>query len=651
MPTDTTESDPPIHVAIAGAERTLNARPDTLDFRDHMFVPTLVEVPTEIPLEKYLEAKVPVLDQGREGACTGFALATVAHYLLRTREVVPDEDEVSPQMLYELARRYDEWPGEDYSGSSARGAMKAWHQHGVCSRDLWPTGAERWKDAVRRPLGAYFRVNHRDLVAMHSAIAEARVLYATATVHSGWSAVGKDGAIPYTGGERFLGGHAFAIVGYDENGFWFQNSWGEDWGAKGFGQISYDDWLQHGTDVWVARLGAPVRLGSPRSTSSGFADAAQASRSYVYSDLRPHVVSIGNDGLLRPGGTYGTTRDEVERIINEDFRRITDGWGKRRIMLYAHGGLVAEESALQRIADYRARFLDLEVYPLAFIWHSDFWSTLKHILQDAFSRRRAEGVIGDAKDFMLDRLDDALEPLAGKLTGRLQWKEMKENATRATESKKGGVRQVLQLLSKMDDVEIHVVGHSAGAVLHGPLVTALTGEFGRTVESCTLWAPACTTKFFDRHYAPAVQSQRVRRLAVYTLTDKAERDDHCANIYHKSLLYLVSHAFEDKVRVPLFAPSGEPLLGMEKHLKRHDGFTELVQAGTADWVPAPNSNPDGPDASGCRSHGGFDDDDATVRGTLERILGRPVTKDQAGFAFRRSASKQRDIRRGLALAS
>lgn len=41
-------------------------------------------------------------------------------------------------MLYELARRYDEWPGEGYVGSSARGAMKAWERHGVCAHAEWP---------------------------------------------------------------------------------------------------------------------------------------------------------------------------------------------------------------------------------------------------------------------------------------------------------------------------------------------------------------------------------------------------------------------------------------------------------------------------------------------------------------------------------
>ena len=41
-------------------------------------------------------------------------------------------------MLYHLARFYDEWPGEDYDGSSCRGALKAWNKHGVCSDALWP---------------------------------------------------------------------------------------------------------------------------------------------------------------------------------------------------------------------------------------------------------------------------------------------------------------------------------------------------------------------------------------------------------------------------------------------------------------------------------------------------------------------------------
>src|SRR3546814_3440433 len=55
---------------------------------------------------------------------------------------------------------------------------------------------------MRRPLGAYFRVNHRDLVAMHSAITEVGVLYATATVHAGWEKVDRTGIIEFPRSEE-----------------------------------------------------------------------------------------------------------------------------------------------------------------------------------------------------------------------------------------------------------------------------------------------------------------------------------------------------------------------------------------------------------------------------------------------------------------
>lgn len=177
-----------------GTQRLLNARPDGLDFRDKMYVPTLVEVPTNRDLNKYRKVGVPILDQGQEGACTGFGLATVAHYLLITRKIVSDKRRISPYMLYDMARRYDEWAGEDYEGSSCRGAMKGWYKHGVCSLETWSRSSIKIQalshdivaNAASRPLGAYYRVNHKDLVAMHTAITETGVLFASANVHTGW---------------------------------------------------------------------------------------------------------------------------------------------------------------------------------------------------------------------------------------------------------------------------------------------------------------------------------------------------------------------------------------------------------------------------------------------------------------------------------
>jgi hypothetical protein len=43
----------------------------------------------------------------------------------------------SPYMLYALARKYDEFPGNADVGSSLRGALKGWYHHGVCTARTW----------------------------------------------------------------------------------------------------------------------------------------------------------------------------------------------------------------------------------------------------------------------------------------------------------------------------------------------------------------------------------------------------------------------------------------------------------------------------------------------------------------------------------
>jgi len=648
-----------------------DARPDTLDFRDRMYVPSLHEVPTRVDLNEYRQWGVPILNQGQEGACTGFGLATVANYLLRRRKVVPDPTPVSPRMLYEMAKRYDEYPGENYTGSSARGAMKGWNKHGVCAEAAWPYQAagapgglndERTSDALGRPLGAYFRVNHKDLVAMHSAMAEVGILYATASVHQGWMTPGKDGVIPYP--TKALGGHAFAIVAYDERGFWIQNSWGSGWGQAGFGLLTYDDWLANSSDVWAAQLGAPVRLTKAASTAITHSAGAGRSKGYSYADLRPHIISTGNDGKLSAGGDYGTSRADVENIFRVDFQRVTRDWKTKRLFLYAHGGLVSEDTAVQRLADYRSRLLGAQVYPIAFIWHSDLWATITNILQDALHQRRPEGILDAGKDFMLDRLDDALEPLARGLSGKLLWDEMKENALHASDPD-GGARVALDEIARLvktEEIEIHIAGHSAGSVFEAPIVRLLTAPagvissgylkgqrgYGLSIETCALWAPACTVQLFKDAYLPAIEQTRIKRFALFTLTDTAEQDDNCANIYHKSLLYMVADALEEHARIP-FSPAhpGEPMLGMEKWIRKDQAVLDLFKRSNADWILAPNTAPASSlKSSTARHHGDFDDDQATVNSTFARITGA-AGRQGGGMSFNRSASSLQARRQGL----
>jgi hypothetical protein len=611
---------------VGGGKRMLDARPDTIDFRDQMFVPTLVQVPTHVPLGSYLQHKIPVLHQGQTSGCTGFALATIVHYLMATRRPAPERLRVSPTMLYTLARRYDEWPGEDYNGSSARGAMKGWHKHGVALDSQWkPQGKaprnELLHSARGRPLGAYFRVNHKDLVAMHAAIAEVGALFASCTTHEGWDPVGPSGHIQPS--DKRGGGHAFAIVAFDDVGFWIQNSWGPGWGKRGFGRISYDDWLQNGTDVWVARLGAPMAL--PANHSLGLTRPARAghSRGFMVEDLQPHIISIGNDGVLKEGGSYGTNADDLATNFDA-IRQTMHGWTKPRLLLYAHGGLVGEESAVQRMALWRNQMLSQEIFPVALVWHSDFLTTVSNMLNEAVLKRRSEGALDKVKDFMLDRLDDMLEPLARALLGKLAWSEMKENARGASDNGHAvpqlltHVQALMQGVQAVPGLQLHLAAHSAGAVLMGPLLGVMARQ-GLTAQSCTLWAPACTHDDFRTHYAPALAARVLHALALFVLNDTCEQGDDVAKVYNKSLLYLVSHAFEAQARVPGDAHhTGTPLLGMIKHLDA------LGIEGTAgvDVFKTPNDEPDGsPEASKAARHSDFDEDQRTLHALMARVRG------------------------------
>ena len=290
-------------ISITG--RVLDARADRLDFRDLPYRPPLRSLAPIWPADEVIAANLRgyvgaglVRDQGEEGACTGFGLACVTNYLLWVRHAESGSkqpfESVSPRMFYELARRYDEWPGVDYEGSSCRGALKGWNKHGVCAESLWPFPVNRGKpvyaqpnagweqDATSRPLGVYYRVERSSIVDLQAALNNIGAVYVSANAHDGWdSLLRKRRAamptshaslpiIPRITDPKSKGGHAFALVGYNKHGFVVQNSWGELWGARGFAVLPYADWINNGTDAWVCALGVPVEASESRLGLSRF---------------------------------------------------------------------------------------------------------------------------------------------------------------------------------------------------------------------------------------------------------------------------------------------------------------------------------------------------------------------------------------------
>jgi hypothetical protein len=663
-----------------------DALPDPFDKRDLEYRPRLEPLPVVLDQRQGTDERYVMRQDGN--SCTGHALAAAINAVLARPAPAADDGparepypHVSPYMLYRLARRYDEFAGDSDVGSSLRGGLKGWFNHGVLLEGDWPVLLQDpepdlddeaiVEKARERPLGAFYRVSPYRLDDMQSAISELSAICASAVVHEGWVApveLTRKGenlrVIVRPANARVLGGHAFALVGYNEVGFLVQNSWGPDWGKGGFATLPYEDWLESAYDAWVARPGVPQtpfasgRSGTKAATGGDLATgpAPDVRR------LAMHVVNLGNQGRLSSNGKFTSSPAQIERAF-QHMQRWHELWldqepdSKRHVVLYAHGGLNSEEHALSAAQESLNWWLNNHLYPLFFAWESGATETLLDQLADTVKGRLPFGLGFD----LVEQVDRLVERFA-RTNLRWMWNEMKENAraasapipdrsavawppatsvaTAAMMAMPGASLTVLRLRDYLDqhgpdNVAVHMVGHSAGAIFHAGLLQALA-EAEIPVASLALLAPAIRVDEFARDVLPHLgPGGLVRSSAIFDLSDKRERDDVCGaggiDVYHKSLLYLVSRALEGA------APGGEvPLLGMQKSLERPIGAgagPTLLQAIGERGGSSIISRAITPDdsRSDATSHGGFAGDRMTMTSVAMRALGLATPRPENDY--------------------
>lgn len=691
-------------------QQTLDARPDRLDLRDREYRPPLRSLPAQWPLQEHIECMLEtytrdgmILDQEGEGACTGFGLAAVINYLnWRSAMTIDDQgqvctpatiqqERVSPRMLYHMAKIYDEWEGEDYEGSSCRGAMKGWHRHGVCHDETWPYSTKKFlqpkahwaQEAINNPLGAYYRINKDSVVDMQAAIYEVGAIYCSATVHAGWWRRKDPNLSVIEPDSKISGGHAFAIVGYNAEGFIVQNSWGHNWGYFGFAVLTYADWVEHASDAWVAVRGAPVNKqapvtfaqhplqtidsnANPRMTT-GMRQALRypyehtAAHPWSEEDAYKHSLVIGNDG--RPKLTLVTCADpdaSAKRICFDHVREwLATQSGKKRVLIYAHGGLNAEEDSINRVRVMAPYFKANGIYPIFISWKTGFLESISNQLGDFLTENFRQAGIDPASakaqgilDKLREPIDRGIEKMSRHIMVRGVWNEMKENAQYASDravrgypQQGSGVRpgamvilsKALADLQKDASFDLHLMGHSAGSILFGYFLDELTKR-KLTVNSISLFAPACTLEFANKHYIRACEKgvYKKSQLHIHNMDDERELADSVGP-YGKSLLYLVSRALEDIHKMPLlgmaaawekqnaseddgkfntcqqreietwlnFAAKGA---GQVKHTRYGKDFSKVSTSLRGDQIDL--------------SHGSFDNDVNLIRQEVQRLLNK-----------------------------
>lgn len=674
---------PPGIVEIPDADTpfVLNAVPDTFDERDLQYRPRLQVLPRAVDNRDADHKAFMVLTQ-RGNSCTGHAVAGVINTILarQQRQEAPANGgatsengrvQVSPYMLYYLARRYDEFEGESDIGSSLRGAFKGWFNHGVCPNDHWPDlnfytdldDPELVRVCREYPLGAYYRINPFRLDDMQSAITELDALAVSAAIHDGWvrparlrNARGQEMHVIQRGLKpKLLGGHAFMLVGYNEVGFLVQNSWGDKWGKDGFATLPYEDWLESAYDAWVARPGVPQTpfYGGRSQTFAGTGGELVLSEGPDLKRLANHVINLGNDGLLSTTGKFRSSPRQIEQAFAH-MERWHNAWAQddpdapRQIVIYAHGGLNSEQTGLAYADASVNWWLNNRVYPLYFAWQTGVSETIVNQVFDSLMPRLPSGGLGID---LVEQFDRLVERVVRK-TFIWAWDQMKQNAMAASgalpanaqvrwppdlSSEKAmfrlpGASLLASRLARYrethgeDRVRLHLVGHSAGSIFHAGLIQRLA-EAGTPVDALIFLAPGLRGDEFERLVLPHIGPDKtVRRFSIFNLSDGLELGDSLAQggltVYHKSLLYLVARGFERPPRPGMFET---PLMGLERSLREplrprsEETMLDRIRAVGGEVVFSLAQSPSD-SRCGAKTHGAFDNDEATMTSVLMRIL-------------------------------
>lgn len=188
-------------------------RLEEFDERSRSF--SIREVVAELKPRSYTWACDTFLDQGREGACVGFAWVHEAI----ARPVIRKATEQDALALYNLARKLDSFPGENHEGTSIIAGAKAARELGYLSEFRWAFNTLDALAGISRRGPAVLGVNW----------------------YEGMFQPDAQGFIRPTG--RIIGGHAILATGVSvKNGtVTLHNSWGRDWGVRGRARMTWED--------------------------------------------------------------------------------------------------------------------------------------------------------------------------------------------------------------------------------------------------------------------------------------------------------------------------------------------------------------------------------------------------------------------------
>jgi C1A family cysteine protease len=237
-----------------------------------------ISLPSSVDLREWCS---DIENQKNLGSCTAHAGVGVIEYF--ERKAFGKHLDASRLFLYKATRNLMHWTGD--TGAFLRTTMGAMRLFGVPPEEYWPYTDSAPDFDLEPPAFCYaFAENYKAIyyvrldpfgIARDKLLSRIKLYLASKlpsmfgfTVYSSIKYVNLTGRIPFPcgGGEDVLGGHAIVAVGYDDNmkiknpicktettgALLIRNSWGKNWGEKGYGWLPYDYVFKGAaSDFWV----------------------------------------------------------------------------------------------------------------------------------------------------------------------------------------------------------------------------------------------------------------------------------------------------------------------------------------------------------------------------------------------------------------
>jgi C1A family cysteine protease len=240
---------------------------DLPDNRDFVYAAPLIRFPRGLPPSIDLRSECPpIYDQGQLGSCTGNGIAGAIEFDQRKQ----GNKEFTPSRLFiYYNERVMEGTINQDAGAQVRDGIKSVATLGAPPETDWPYDITKfadqpppnaYADARQDLVSSYARVAQNNITQMQGCLAENYPFVFGFTVYQSFESetVAGTGIVPMPSpGEAVVGGHCVVAVGYDDTQrtFIIRNSWGTDWGIKGYCMMPYEYLLnpQLASDFWTIR--------------------------------------------------------------------------------------------------------------------------------------------------------------------------------------------------------------------------------------------------------------------------------------------------------------------------------------------------------------------------------------------------------------